>query len=116
MKEGIKVLENREEENILNRQNTKNVHEAMAWIRKYFKEDSLDKIFFLLVIKGINDSIFISKPIQVPSQFEEEIEIVDLKSIISRKRRFKLFKMNKVYIVYYITVYWHKRFWFFRYI
>lgn len=69
----------------------------------------------MLVIKGIKDNIFTSKPIQAPSQFVEEIEINELMIIIKKNKIFKLFKINKVYFdIYYIMVYMHKRFWFFR--
>ena len=51
----------------------KKMVEAIAWIIKYLIEDSLVKIFFLSLIRGIKDRRFISKPIHIPNQEEEEI-------------------------------------------
>jgi hypothetical protein len=38
--------------------------------------DSLDKMLLLSIIRGIKDNKLISKPIHIPNQEEEEIEII----------------------------------------
>lgn len=52
-----------------------NIEEANAWVKKYFKEDSEENKFFVLIIRGIKDNKLISNPIHIPSQEEEEMEI-----------------------------------------
>jgi hypothetical protein len=49
--------------------------EAKAWVRKYFKADSVANWFDLSDIKGIKDNKLISKPIQEPNQEEEDTAI-----------------------------------------
>lgn len=49
--------------------------EAKACVKKYFKEASVDKELFVLIIRGINDNKLISKPIHAPSHEFAEIEI-----------------------------------------
>lgn len=53
----------------------KKINEAKLCVRKYLIEDSLDSIFLLSDIKGINDNKLISNPTHIPNQEEEEIEI-----------------------------------------
>lgn len=50
--------------------------DAKAWIKKYFNEASVDNIFSLFIIKGINDNKLISNPIQILNQFIELILII----------------------------------------
>lgn len=71
--------------------------EAAAWIIKYFNADSLEIIFLYSRIKGINESILNSRPIQIPSQLEDEIEINVLMMVINKNKMFRLLKINKVY-------------------
>lgn len=82
---------------MFNKQKDRKEQEAIAWIKKYFKADSFDKIFLLLIIRGIKDNILSSKPIQAPSQFDDETEISELMIIIKKNKIFKLLKINKVY-------------------
>jgi hypothetical protein len=51
------------------------IEEAKACVKKYFKEDSEENKFFVLIIRGIKDNKLISNPIHIPNQEEEEIEI-----------------------------------------
>jgi hypothetical protein len=55
----------------------KKIKDANVCIRKYLIADSLDKIFLLSIIRGINDNKLISKPIHIPSQEDEEMAIKD---------------------------------------
>lgn len=50
----------------------KKIAEAMAWVKKYFREDSEENKFFDLIIRGIKDSKLISKPIQILNQDVDE--------------------------------------------
>lgn len=45
----------------------KNTVEAIAWIKKYFIDDSLEYLLLFIFIIGINDNKLISNPIHVPS-------------------------------------------------
>lgn len=54
--------------------------EAIDWVKKYFKEASLDNKFLELEIKGINLKRLISKPIQHPNHELAEIVINVLKN------------------------------------
>lgn len=45
-------------------------------MRKYFKEDSEENKFFVLIIKGIKDNKLISKPIHIENQEKEETAII----------------------------------------
>lgn len=49
--------------------------EAKAWIKKYFKADSVEYLFFFLMINGIKDKRLISNPSQAPIQEFAEIVI-----------------------------------------
>lgn len=62
-----------------------NIAEASAWVKKYFKEDSDENKFFVLIIRGIKDNKLISNPIHIPNQEDEEIEIRD-PVIIDKKK------------------------------
>lgn len=53
----------------------KNIEEARACVKKYFKEASEENKFFVLIIRGIKDNKLISRPIHIPNHEEEEIEI-----------------------------------------
>lgn len=64
----------------------KKIAEAKAWVKKYFKEASVDNKLFVSIIKGINDSKLISNPIQAPNQELEETEInVPLINVVRNK-------------------------------
>lgn len=64
----------------------KKMAEANAWVRKYFKEASVESKLFVSIIKGIKDNKLISSPIQAPNQELEEIEIkVPLISVVKNK-------------------------------
>ena len=64
----------------------KKIAEANAWVRKYFKEASVESKLFVSIIKGIKDNKLISNPIQAPSQELEETEIkVPLISVVKNK-------------------------------
>lgn len=52
-----------------------NMADAKACVKKYFREDSEENKFFVLIIRGIKDNKLISNPIHIPNQEEEEIEI-----------------------------------------
>lgn len=58
--------------------NIKKKDEAIDWIRKYFIEESEDKILFLSFSRGINDKRLISNPIQAPIHEFDEIVIIVL--------------------------------------
>lgn len=64
---------------LLNKKNSiienKRRDEANAWIRKYFKEASVDIKLFCSIIRGINDNKLISSPIHTPNQELDEIVI-----------------------------------------
>lgn len=55
----------------------KKISEAKVWVKKYLIADSLERIFLLSIIRGINDNKLISNPIHIPSQEEDEIEIIE---------------------------------------
>jgi hypothetical protein len=64
----------------------KKIAEARAWVKKYFKEASVDSKLFVSIIKGIKDNKLISSPIQAPNQELEEIEIkVPLINVVKNK-------------------------------
>lgn len=81
----------------MKRQKVKKEAEAIAWIKKYFKAHSLERIFLLFPIKGMKEIIFNSNPIHAPNQFVAEIEIKEEEKIIRENKIFKLLKINKVY-------------------
>jgi len=97
------------------REKVKKEQDPIAWIKKYFNIDSLEIIFLLFFIKGIKEIMLISRPIHVPSQLFEEIDIRELNNIMIKNKIFRLLKINKDLLIWnYIMVYMHKRFWFFR--
>lgn len=53
----------------------KKIADAKAWVKKYFKEDSEENKFFVLIIKGIKDKRLISNPIQILNQELAEMAI-----------------------------------------
>ena len=61
--------------NILIKIANKRVAEAKAWVKKYFKAASDDKVLLLLIINGINDNKLISSPIQALNHELDEMEI-----------------------------------------
>lgn len=63
----------------------KKLMEAMAWVRKYFKDASEFNKLLELEIRGINLNRLISNPIQHPIQELDEIEIKVLKIKINKK-------------------------------
>lgn len=70
---------------IFNKIENKKLIEAIDWVRKYFKEASVDNILLELEIRGINLKRLISNPIQHPNQELDEIEIKVLKKRINIK-------------------------------
>ena len=50
--------------------------EAIAWIKKYFKDASEEKELFSFIDKGIKERRLIAKPIQILNQEVEEILII----------------------------------------
>lgn len=58
------------------------IEDLTAWIKKYFKLASIEKILNLLIIKGINPIIFISIPNQIGNQELALIEIIVPRVII----------------------------------
>lgn len=62
--------------------NNSNKEDLIDWIIKYFIAASEEKIFFLLIIKGINPIIFISIPNQIANQEFALSEIIVPKIII----------------------------------
>jgi hypothetical protein len=74
----------------------KKIAEAIAWVKKYFKEDSEDIKFFETIIKGIKESKLISKPIQILSQEVEDTAIKVPKIIeLKNKNLYEFFKIKK---------------------
>lgn len=62
------------------------IAEARAWVKKYFKDASVESKLFVSIIKGIKDNKLISNPIQAPNQELEEIEIkVPLIKVVKNK-------------------------------
>jgi hypothetical protein len=62
------------------------VAEASAWVKKYFSEASVEKRFFVFVIKGIKDNKLISSPIHAPNHEFADVEInVPLINVIKNK-------------------------------
>lgn len=59
--------------------------EAIDWVRKYFKEASVENKLVEWEIRGIKLKRLISRPIQHPNQELEEIEINVLKNRINKK-------------------------------
>lgn len=54
---------------------SKKIAEAKAWVKKYFKDASVENKFFDLIIRGIKDKRLISKPIHTLNQEVAEIAI-----------------------------------------
>jgi len=81
--------------------------EAKAWVKKYFKEDSVDFKLFLSLIRGIKDNKLISKPIQAPNQ-ELEVTVIIVPVIITIKNKIfeELFKIKKKRIKTFISGVW----------
>lgn len=61
-------------------ENNKTV-EAKAWVKKYFKEASVDIKLLLSLNRGIKDNKLISKPIQAPNQ-ELDVTVINVPIII----------------------------------
>ena len=83
--------------------------DAIAWIKKYFNEASVDIRLFLLLslIKGIKDNKLISNPIQAPNQeFDEIVIIVPVIKIIRNKIFAELLKIKKKRIKTFISGVW----------
>lgn len=59
-----------------------NIEDLTAWIKKYLKLASIEKILNLLIIRGINPIIFISIPNQIGNQELALIEIIVPRIII----------------------------------
>lgn len=70
--------------------------EAKAWVKKYFKEDSVDFKLLLSLIRGIKDNKLISKPIQAPNQ-ELDVTVINVPIIIIVKNKIfeELLKIKK---------------------
>lgn len=78
------------------RQSIINNEEAKTCTRKYFKANSLVEEFFCSIIRGTKESILSSRPIQAPSQEDDETAKIDLEKMRVINKMFKLFKINKV--------------------
>lgn len=84
----------------------KNTVEAKAWVKKYFKEDSVD-IKLLSLIRGIKANKLISSPIQALNQELEETVInvpiikINIKVILN-----ELLKIKKKRIITFISGVW----------
>ena len=50
--------------------------EAMAWVIKYFRDDSVERIFFCLFNRGIIDRRLISSPSHIPIHEYDEIAMI----------------------------------------
>lgn len=72
--------------------------EAIDWIKKYNKEDSIDNLLLLLIIIAINEIKLISNQIHIFSQVEDEIKKIVLITINVKNENiklfFKIFKIN----------------------
>jgi len=81
--------------------------EAKAWVKKYFKEDSVDFKLLLSLIRGIKDNRLISKPIQAPNQ-ELEVTVINVPVIIIVKNKIfeELLKIKKKRIITFISGVW----------
>lgn len=85
----------------------KRTEEARACVRKYFIEASVDIKFEWIVIRGINASKLISRPIHALSHEFDEIEIIVPIIKIIRKRIFEgFFKIKKKRIITFINGVW----------
>lgn len=70
--------------------------EAKAWVKKYFREASLDSKLLGFVIKGIKDKRLISKPIQAPNQeFADTAIRVPLIKVIKNNNLVGLLNIRK---------------------
>lgn len=79
-----------------------NKEEAKAWIKKYFKDASVDIKLFVLIIKGINDKRLISNPIQALNHEFEEMVIIDPKIIVKKKiivEEFFVIKKKRLFFI-----------------
>jgi len=82
------------------------IEEAKAWVKKYFKDASVD-IKLSSLIKGIKDNKLISNPIHAPNQEFEEIVIKVLIIKIKINIIFEeLFKIKKKRIKTFINGVW----------
>lgn len=70
---------------IFNKIKNKKLIDAIDWVKKYFKDASVDNRLFKFEIRGINLNKLISNPIQQPNHEFEEIEIKVLKNKINKK-------------------------------
>lgn len=66
--------------------------EEKAWIKKYFKADSDEYLFFLFIINGIIDNRFNSNPTQEENHEKEEIAKIDPRIRVDKKIMLKLDK------------------------
>lgn len=83
-----------------------NTAEAIAWVKKYFNEASVD-IKLLLFIRGINDNKLISNPIQAPSQeLDETVIIVPVIRIKKNIILAELLKIKKKRVGTFISGVW----------
>lgn len=90
------VLLNSEKNKVFEMAEQIKIIDATAWIKKYFNEASLVKMFLLEFNIGIKESIFNSNPTQIPSQFVAEMEISVPKISVVINKMFKLVLINKV--------------------
>lgn len=71
------------------------IDEAIVWTMKYLTDASEEVILILLYIKGIIAKRFISRPIHIPIQEVDEIEINVLKISKFKKRILKFLFIKK---------------------
>lgn len=73
-----------------------NIEDAIAWVKKYFKEASVVSGFFVSLIRGIKDNRLISNPIQALNQEDDDIVInVPTIKVIKKIILDKLFIIKK---------------------
>ena len=106
IEENLLLLNIRLEFNIIIMILNNKITEANAWVKKYFKEASVD-IKLLSLIRGIKDNKLISKPIHAPSQeFDETVIRVPIIKIIKNIILEELFKIKKKRIKTFINGVW----------
>lgn len=95
IKKENKIIENR------------SILEAIAWVKKYFKEASEENKLFNFIVKGIKDKRLISKPIQTLNHEEEETLIIVPKNRVDKNNiLYEFFKIKKKRIITFIYRVW----------
>lgn len=87
-------------------ENNKTV-EANAWVKKYFKDASVEVKLLLSLSRGIKDNKLISSPIQAPNQeLDVTVIIVPIIIIVKNKIFEELLKIKKKRIITFINGVW----------